>query len=383
MNHTIRFKIGASQPSSSYSPRRRRLSALLFSLLVCGLLISSALLPAASRAQSGRQPPEPPAQSSGLPGKTPETKKSGPPPVESRPRRVSEGQEPEQEQDDDAIRLSTDLVTVITSVTDLTGNHVNDLTQKDFTVYEDGVAQEVAGLYRENDLPLKLIFLFDASTSIRHRFDFEQRAAAQFFRQVIKSGDQGALISVSTDAKMEAPFTSNVEELVNTLARLKPQGATALYNALIDAARYIRPAEGRRVLVVLSDGTDTSSGATLAQALTEVQRSDVVIYGVHSTGVAPSANVQDLAGEFVLKAISEDTGGRSFFPAVQEDPKKEVRELEEVYRRIAAELRAQYVLTYYSTSKAKPGDFRTIKVEAKRPGVQVRSRKGYYTSQVR
>ena len=381
MNHTIRFKIGASQPASSYSPRRRRLSALLFSLLVCGLLISSALIPAASRAQSGRQPAQqPPAQSSGLPGKTPEAKPSGQPPVESRPRRVNE----DEGQDDEAIRLSTDLVTVITSVTDTLGNHVNDLTQKDFVVYEDGVAQEIAGLYRENDLPLKLIFLFDASTSIRHRFDFEQRAAAQFFRQVIKPGDQGALISVSTDAKMEAQFTSNVEELVNTLARLKPQGATALYNALIDAAKYIRPAEGRRVLVVLSDGTDTSSGATLAQALTEVQKSDVVIYGVHSTGVAPSANVQDLAGEFVLKAISEDTGGRSFFPAVQEDQKKEVRELEEVYRRIAAELRAQYVLTYYSTStKAKPGDFRTIKVEAKRPGVQVRSRKGYYTSQAR
>jgi len=286
-------------------------------------------------------------------------------------------------QDDSAIRISTDLVTVITSVTDATGNHVNDLTQKDFVVYEDGVPQEIAGLYRENDLPLRLIFLFDTSTSIRHRFDFEQRAAAQFFRQVVKTGDQAAIISVGTDAKLELQFTSNVEELVSMLARLKPEGATALYNSLIDAAKYIRPAEGRRVLVVLSDGTDTSSGSTLAQALIEVQKSDVVIYGVHSTGVAPSANVQDLAGEFVLKAISEDTGGRAFFPPIYEDQKKEVRELDEVYRRIAAELRAQYVLTYYSTSKAKPGDFRTIRVEAKRPGLSARARRGYYSSPAR
>ncbi|HYP29805.1 MAG TPA: VWA domain-containing protein [Blastocatellia bacterium] len=368
MNHIKKHKIGARRP------------ALLFSLLVCGLLISSALLPHASRAQSGRQPAPPPSQSSGLPGKTTEAKAGEKRPQDSRPRRVNEEEEG---QDDAAIRLSADLVTVITSVTDSVGNHVNDLAQKDFVVYEDGVPQEIAGLYRENDLPLRLIFLFDTSTSIRHRFDFEQRAAAQFFRQIMKAGDQAAIISVSTDAKLEAQFTPSVESLVDTLARLKPEGATALYNALIDAAKYIRPAEGRRVLVVLSDGTDTSSGATLAQALTEVQKSDVVIYGVHSTGVAPSANVQDLAGEFVLKAISEDTGGRAFFPPIHEDQKKEVRELDEVYRRIAAELRAQYVLTYYSTSKAKAGDFRTIKVEAKRPGLQARARRGYYTSQAR
>jgi Ca-activated chloride channel family protein len=379
MNQTTRLDIGAIRPAGSRFARRR-LPALLFSFFVCGLLLSSALLPPVSRAQSGRQPAPPsPPQSSGLPGKTTESKPAEPRPNDSRPRRVGE----DDGQDDSAIRISTDLVTVITSVTDATGNHVNDLTQKDFVVYEDGVAQEIAGLYRENDLPLRLIFLFDTSTSIRHRFDFEQRAAAQFFRQVIKSGDQAAIISVATDAKLELQFTSNVEELITTLARLKPEGATALYNSLIDAAKYIRPAEGRRVLVVLSDGTDTSSGSTLAQALTEVQKSDVVIYGVHSTGVAPSANVQDLAGEFVLKAISEDTGGRAFFPPVYEDQKKEVRELDEVYRRIAAELRAQYVLTYYSTSKAKAGDFRTIKVEAKRPGLSARARRGYYSSQAR
>lgn len=369
MNHIKKHKTGARRP------------ALLFSLFVCGLLLSSALPPLVSQAQSGRQPAPPPSQSSGLPGKTTESKPGEKRPQESRPRRVNE--EEEGQDDDSAIRLSTDLVTVITSVTDAMGNHVNDLALKDFVVYEDGVPQEIAGLYRENELPLRLIFLFDTSTSIRHRFDFEQRAAAQFFRQIMKSGDQAAVMSVSTDAKLETQFTPNVDSLVDTLARLKPEGATALYNALIDAARYIRPAEGRRVLVVLSDGTDTSSGATLAQALTEVQKSDVVIYGVHSTGVAPSANVQDLAGEFVLKAISEDTGGRAFFPPIHEDQKKEVRELEEVYRRIAAELRAQYVLTYYSTSKAKAGDFRTIKVEAKRPGLQARARRGYYASQNR
>jgi VWFA-related protein len=119
---------------------------------------------------------------------------------------------------------------------------------------------------------------------------------------------------------------------------------------------------------------------SLAQALADVQKADAVIYAVHSTGVAPSANVQDLAGEFVLKAMSEDTGGRAFFPPIYEDPKKEERDLSEIYMRIAAEVRAQYVLTYYSTTESRPDTFKTIHVEVKRPGLQVRTRRGYYTS---
>jgi Ca-activated chloride channel family protein len=299
-----------------------------------------------------------------------------PPAQDTRPRRVAE----EPPQDDSPIKLSADLVTVITSVTDAAGNQINDLTQSDFEIFEDNAPQDVAGFYREGQIPLRLIFLFDTSSSIRHRFDFEQRAAAQFFRQVMRPGDQGAILSVSTDTKLEAQFTSDIDKLVNTLANLKPEGATSLYGAMIEAAKYIRPAEGRHVMVVLSDGTDTSSSATLAQALTEVQKSDAVIYAVHSTGIAPSANVQDLAGEFVLKAMCEDTGGRAFFPPIYQEQKKEARDLDEIYRRVAAEVRAQFVLTYYSKSGGRANTFKSIRVAVKRPGLQVRARRGYYTS---
>jgi Ca-activated chloride channel family protein len=363
-------KISALEPATGRATvfgLTAKLSRILLPLAFC-------LLPLAlATGQSGRQPsqpkPQPPAQNqSGRP--------VPPPPSEqTRPRRATDEQS-----DDKPIRLSADLVTVITSVTDAAGNQVNDLSQKDFEVYEDNQPQEVSGFYREGQLPLRLIFLFDTSSSIRHRFDFEQRAAAQFFRQVMRPGDQGAIMSVATDPKVEMQFTPDVEKLVNTLATLKPEGATALYNAMVEAARYLRPSEGRHVMVVLSDGTDTASAATLAQALTEVQKSDAVIYAVHSTGVAPSANVQDLAGEFVLKAMSEDTGGKAFFPPIYEEQKKETRDLDEIYRRIAAEVRAQFVLTYYSSSAARANTFRAIRVEVKRPGLQVRSRRGYYTS---
>jgi Ca-activated chloride channel family protein len=349
-----------------------------FTKLLLRILLPSAfcLLPLAfTSAQSGRQTQPAPRQSSASQqeGQKPAP---APPSQDSRPRRATE----EPQQDDTPIKLSASLITVITSVTDTAGNQINDLAQNDFEIFEDNTPQDIAGFYREDQMPLRLIFLFDTSSSIRHRFDFEQRAAAQFFKQVMRPGDQGAIMSVSTDPKLESQFTSDVDKLVNTLANLKPEGATSLYSAMIEAAKYIRPSEGRHVMVVLSDGTDTSSSATLAQALTEVQKSDAVIYAVHSTGIAPSANVQDLAGEFVLKAMCEDTGGRAFFPPIYQEQKKEIRDLDEIYKRVAAEVRAQFVLTYYSKGGAKPNTFRAVRVAVKRPGLQVRSRRGYYTS---
>jgi Ca-activated chloride channel family protein len=195
----------------------------------------------------------------------------------------------------------------------------------------------------------------------------------------MRPGDQAAIFSVSTDPRLELQFTSDVNKLVYTLSRLQPGGSTSLYNAMIEGARYLRPAEGRHVMVVLSDGDDTSSAATLAQALTEVQKSDAMVYAVHSTGVAPSANVQDLGGEFVLKAMSEDTGGRAFFPPIYKEQEKEARDLDDIYRRIAAEVRAQYILTYYTKDESRDGRFRSIRVQLMRPGLQVRSRRGYYS----
>ena len=318
-------------------------------------------------AQSGRQPPPPP--------------KPQPPPQSQGKRPVSPPPGEQPTQDDKPVKLRAELITVVTSVTDPAGNQVNDLTQKDFALYEDNVPQDISGLYREGQLPLRMIFLFDTSTSIKHRFDFEQRAAARFFRQVMQPGDKAAIMSVASDPKLEVGFTESEDLLANTLALLKPEGATALYDALIAAARYLRPSEGRHVMIVLSDGTDTVSSSTLAKALAEIQMSDAVIYGVHSTGVAPSANVQDLAGEFVLKALCEDTGGRAFFPPIYDDQKRESRDLDEIYRRLAADVRAQFVLTYYSNNERKQGLFRNIRVEVKRPGLQVRSRRGYYSAQ--
>jgi Ca-activated chloride channel family protein len=349
----MRFKL-VWRPGLARGVRRR----VIFPL-VCLFLLPTALLtwrPTAVAGAPGCQSPSDP-------------------PI--RPRRAAGSQQ----KDDKPIRLSSDLVTVLTSVSDANGNHLDNLTKSDFGLFEDDKAQEIDGIFREDQVPLKLVFLFDTSLSIRQRFDFEQRAAAHFFRQVMRAGDQAALVSVSTDPRIEVQFTSDVNQLTTALAHLQPGGSTSLYNAMIEAAKYLRPAEGRHVMVVLSDGDDTSSGSTLSQALAEAQRADTVVYAVHSTGVAPSANVRDLSGEFVLKAMCEDTGGRAFFPPVYREEDKEARDLDDIYKRLAAEVRAQYVITYYSKNDVRDGRFRKIRVEAKRPGLQVRARVGYYASE--
>jgi Ca-activated chloride channel homolog len=324
-------------------------------------------------AQSGRQTPPPPKPQ-------PPPQAQGRRPVSPSPGETNTQRTGEEAQDEKPLKLKADLVTVITSVTDAAGNQINDLTQRDFEVYEDNVPQDIAGFYREGQIPLRLIFLFDTSGSIRHRFEFERRAASQFFRYLLRPGDKAALMSVSSESKIELPLTADVDQLLNAIDQLKPQGATALYDGMILAARHLRPADGRHVMIVLSDGTDTVSTSTLAQALTEVQKSDAIVYGVHSTGVAPSASVQDLAGEFALKAMCEDTGGRAFFPPIFEDQKKEARDLDEIYKRLAAEVRAQFVLTYYVKGEGRGTGFRAIRVDVKRPGLQVRARRGYYPS---
>lgn len=272
------------------------------------------------------------------------------------------------------------LVTIVAVVSDLAGNPVNDLTQDDFDVFEGPAKQDITGLYREGQMPLRLVFLFDTSTSMRSRVDVQKNAASLFFQRVLKPGDEGAIMSISTVPKLELQFSPDAAKLGSALKRLRVEGTTALYDGMADAAKYLRKTKGRRVILALSDGQDTISSVSLARAMAEVQKSDAVIYAVHPGEVAASAKVQDLAGKSVVKSITEETGGLAFFPPIEQDKKKDARNLEDIYNRISAEVRAQYVLTYYSKRQARDGRFQAITVKVRPPNLQVRLRRGYHTS---
>lgn len=286
--------------------------------------------------------------------------------------------EPPPPEEDEQVELSANLVTVIVTVRDSAGALVTDLNPSDFVVYEDGKPQEIDQFFRQDELPLRLALLFDSSLSIKKRLDFERLAAARFFTAALRPGDQAALVSVSTEWKLEQDLTGSPSELQTALGRLEAEGITALNNAIDGTARRLGAVDGRRVMVLLSDGYDTANKLTLDDALAAAQRSDVVVYAISTNGPAASGDRMAKIGESALKTVCEQTGGIAFFPPIESDPARESASLDAFYQRLINELRAQFVLTYYSTSPPADGQYRNVRVEVKRPGLSVTARKGYY-----
>jgi Ca-activated chloride channel family protein len=281
-------------------------------------------------------------------------------------------------QDDAAVQLSSNLVTVTVVVRDASGNLVTDLTADAFSVFEDGAPQQVDQLYRQGEVPLRLAFLFDVSLSVKFRIDFERRAAAKFFADALKRGDRAALFSVATEWRLEQELTESPDTLVNAMQKLEVGGITSLYGAITEAARYLDAVEGRRVVVVLSDGYDTAQEQTLEETLASVHRADAVVYAISPVGVGADVSTAGRIGAAALRQLSAETGGRAFFPPVKAKREEEAADLDAIYRTIVDEIRSEYVLTYYSTKPGSGGEFRTLRVEVRRPGLSVSTRKGYF-----
>ncbi len=270
----------------------------------------------------------------------------------------------------EVISLHSDLVLVTVNVLGPRGEWITGLGPEDFELLEDGVPQQIAFFSGEAALPLRLVVLFDTSLSVKNRLEFEKQAVARFFRSVMRPRDLAALISVSTEPILRQSFTEDIAQLVNAVRGLKAEGATALYDALVMAAEYVAPIEGRRAIVILSDGRDTVSRATLGQALRRVQEVGATVYAINVEEPL-SANVRELIGETALELIARQTGGEVFSPT-------QLEELDPIFARLVEQLRTQYVLGFYSTNEARDGAFRRLTVRVKRQGVIARAREGYY-----
>ena len=299
-----------------------------------------------------------------IPPPPPEPVTEPPPPVEEPP---------------PTVELSANLVTIAVVARGANGELVTDLTAADFAVYEDGKAQEVDQFFRQGEVPpLRLALLFDSSLSVRTRLDFEKRAASRFFSQAFRAGDQAALYSVASSWTLLQPLTGSVGALVDATDHIEAGGTTSLYGAIIAASHYLGESDGRRILVLLTDGYDNAAKETLTQTLEVAQRHDIIMYGISPAGTGDSKSQVAKLGSAALNQLCEQTGGRAFFPAIEMSPEAEVQSLDSIYERIIAELQAQYVLIYYSNDPAKDGRFRKLKVDVRRPGVSVSARKGYY-----
>jgi Ca-activated chloride channel family protein len=226
--------------------------------------------------------------------------------------------------------------------------------------------------------------LFDTSLSVAQKFNFERKAISKFFERVLRPQDRAALFSVSTDVTVVQDFTNKVPLLVSAAKLLKPQGATSLYDGIYLAADYLKPAQGRRVVVIVSDGGDTTSNKNLLDALKHAQESDVAIYSVYTGNFGFSQNLRDLAGERALETMATETGADVFrpkaTPGTQGDATDEqsLKELDQAFASLAEQLRTQFILGFFSTNETRDGAFRKLTVKVKKSGFTARARAGYY-----
>jgi Ca-activated chloride channel homolog len=280
---------------------------------------------------------------------------------------------------DEAIRISSNLVAVPVSVTDASGQPVGNLTAQDFRLEEEGRPQEVVTLGEPGKTSLELALLIDVSGSVYERFQFQQQAASQFLREVLKPTDAASVFSIGLTPKLQQSRVIAIESAVSGVMNISPtKGPTAFFDSVADAARYLgKTADpgARRVLVVISDGEDNySEHHKLESALQETQRADCLFYSINPSGPSIHLNKISLKGQEAMASLASGTGGAAFLPGRPED-------LTAVFSQIAAELQAQYLLGYYSTDERRDGKFRRIAVRVPgRSDLRIRARQGYYAA---
>ena len=332
--------------------------------------------------QSGRK--EPPESKKQKPDKP---QLPGPPPKIRLPENEPQqkGNNEKDKDKEETIRINSDLVNVVVTIGGKTPNIPLELKPGDFEILEDGAPQEIANFSRDADQPLKLVMLFDTSLSVTQRLNFERRAAARFFERIIRPQDRAAVFSVSTDIVVLQDFTNKIPLLVEATRQLKAQGATSLYDGIFLASDYLKKAEGRRVIVIVSDGGDTTSNKGLLDALAQAQKSDAVIFAIFTGNPWPSQNLRDLAAERALESLTRETGGEvlrpKLHPVGQPDDETEdmsLKELDRTFSSLAEQLRTQYVLGFFSTNEKRDGSFRKLTVRIKKPDYSARARTGYY-----
>ena len=246
------------------------------------------------------------------------------------------------------------------------GRSILDLAREEFSVIEDGAEQEIRRFEYVRDLPIHAALLIDSSASMRGSLERASEAALEFVERTIEEKDRVALLSFAQRPKIEARFTNQVLEISTALAGLRPIGSTALYDSLIFALNYFDGIKGQKALLLLSDGKDESSRFDFESLLQTAFRAGVTIYAI---GLDEAA--RDKEASKILTQVAEETGGRAFFI-------EDLAELGPIYESIQDELRSQYLIAYQSSSTKDAAEFRAIRVEVERKGVEVRTLSGYY-----
>lgn len=273
-----------------------------------------------------------------------------------------------------AFRSTIDVVSLNITVVD-GSRYITDLEQSDFSVFEDGVKQEIV-FFNRRAQPIALSLLLDSSASMEDKIETLQVAATNFVHR-LKPKDLAQVIDFDSRVSIRQPFTPNQSELEAAIHQAVPGGSTSLHNAIYISLKELGKIRAqneddvrRQALIVFSDGEDTSSLVSFEEVLDLAKRSETSIYTISLRGSDASTRGFREA-EFIMRQLAQETGGRSFFPGKIED-------LNGVYTQIADELASQYTLGYTSKNSRNDGAFRRLVVQVARANAVPRTKRGYY-----
>lgn len=270
------------------------------------------------------------------------------------------------------LRMDVKLVSVFANVTDRNGALIGGLTQDDFVLTEDGRPQQIAVFEKQSELPLNLTLAIDTSGSVRKDLSEEAAAARRFAHAMVRPQDQMSVMQFATEVRALVPFTNKLSLIDAGLGKLRADWASAVYDAIYQGAERLGQKEGRKVLIVVSDGDDTAKNTTYAEALEEALRDEVMIYSIIDVPIEASAG-RSTGGEHALITLSEQTGGKYFY----------VRDggLDKAFAKVSDDLRTQYLIGYYPRNQEPGRTFHRIRVSVPRAAQDftVHHKVGYYS----
>jgi len=267
-------------------------------------------------------------------------------------------------------RGGVDLSTFAATVTDKKGNLITDLTKDDFEIVEDGRKQSLEYFAMgDGDAapPMHLGLMVDASGSMQNDLRLAQGAAVKFLNMLPAAQDI-TLVDFDTQVRIARYPQRDFARLIERIRQRKADGFTALYDALGTYLDGADSQDGRKVMVMYTDGGDTRSALSFSETITLLKASNVTVYAIGLVDNMGSARAEV---QMTLRRMVETTGGVAFFPSAMKD-------VESAYDKVLMEIKGQYHLGYQSSNTARDGAWRKVEIRLKRPGLRVRSRQGYF-----
>jgi VWFA-related protein len=369
--------------------RRKKNSSRLGLIILLVVVLFTHLSPSFLHAQETSAPQTPPKRMRRAKGEQPKTPAS---------RQNPSGQKQTSAEDDEIVRVDTELANILLTAIDKERRFITTLKREDVRIFEDNVPQELSIFERETELPLTLTILIDTSRSQEGIMDDEKAAARTFIDSVIRPDkDQASVISFTGEAVLEQPLTNELEKLRAAVERVTvefpndsplcegnvtyetaPRCFTGVWDAVWVTTNEVlaqTPESTRRAIILLSDGDDSGSHTKKQEAIEFALKNNVVIYsiGMRDENFKEEGSKLDASA---LRKVSEQTGGRAFFP-------HDKRELESAFAQIQAELRSQYLIAYQPANRKHDGSFRQVRVEIvnrelRKQKLRLLYRQGYY-----